>query len=121
MLSPPAQERDTPAVSLPHLTLSVRLCDYADCSWPLHKCARASPTVPRTARCALHHTLLVHRAGLLCTEQASCPRDRQSMIRSYAQHESMHALHAKAHDALNPEHETLKHKDYAHMICGMIV
>ena len=27
----PAQERDTPAVSLPQLTLSVRLCDYEDC------------------------------------------------------------------------------------------
>ena len=26
-----AHERDTPAVSLPQLTLSVRLCDYEDC------------------------------------------------------------------------------------------
>jgi hypothetical protein len=39
---PPAQP-DTPAVSLPQLTLSVRLCDYADCRKPLHKCARAWP------------------------------------------------------------------------------
>jgi hypothetical protein len=31
-----ADERDTPAVSLPQLTLSVRLCDYADCREPLH-------------------------------------------------------------------------------------
>ena len=37
----PAQERDTPAVSLPQLTLSVRLCDYEDCCRPLHKCVRA--------------------------------------------------------------------------------
>jgi len=35
--SPPAHERDTPAVSLPQLTLSVRLCDYADCRKPHHK------------------------------------------------------------------------------------
>jgi hypothetical protein len=34
-------ERDTPAVSLLQLTLSGRLCDYADCRKPLHKCARA--------------------------------------------------------------------------------
>ena len=33
----PAHERDTPAVSLPQLTLSVRLCDYEDCRKPLHK------------------------------------------------------------------------------------
>jgi len=33
----PAHERDTPAVSLPQLTLSVRLCDYDDCRKPLHK------------------------------------------------------------------------------------
>jgi hypothetical protein len=38
----PTHERDTPAVSLPQLTLSVRLYDYADCRKPLHKCARAS-------------------------------------------------------------------------------
>ncbi len=38
----------TPAVGLPQLTLPVRLCDYADCRKPLHKCARASPTAPRT-------------------------------------------------------------------------
>ena len=49
---PPAHQPDTPAVSLPQLTLSVRRCDYADCRKPLHKCARASPTAPRTARCA---------------------------------------------------------------------
>ena len=28
------------------------LCDYADCRKPLVKSARASPTAPRTARCA---------------------------------------------------------------------
>jgi hypothetical protein len=37
-------ERDTPAVSLPQLTLSVRLCDYADCRKPLH-------TVLQCAKC----------------------------------------------------------------------
>ena len=52
---PPAHQPDTPAVSLPQLTLSVRLRDYADCRKPLYKCARASPTAPRTARCACVH------------------------------------------------------------------
>jgi hypothetical protein len=33
----PAHERDTPAVSLPQLILSVRLCDYADCRKNLYK------------------------------------------------------------------------------------
>ena len=45
---PPALQPDSPAVGLPQLTLPVRLCDYADCRKPLHKCARASPTAPRT-------------------------------------------------------------------------
>jgi hypothetical protein len=31
-----ADERDTPAVSLAQPTLSVRLCDHADCLKPLH-------------------------------------------------------------------------------------
>ena len=38
-----AEERDTPAASLSRLTLSVRLCDYADCSKPLYwvlQCAK---------------------------------------------------------------------------------
>ena len=50
--SPPA--RHAGRQLLPQLTLSVRLCDLsvADCRKPLHKCARASPTAPRTARCA---------------------------------------------------------------------
>jgi len=39
-----ADERDTPAVGLPQLTLSVRLCDYAECRKPLH-------TVLQCAKC----------------------------------------------------------------------
>ena len=39
-----AEEHDTPAASLFQLTLSVRLCDYADCRKPLY-------TVLQCAKC----------------------------------------------------------------------
>ena len=51
----PAHQPDTPAISLPQLTLPVRLCDYADCRRPLHKCARASPTTKDCQVCVASH------------------------------------------------------------------
>ena len=53
--------------------LPVRLCDYANCRKPLHKCARASPTAPRTQAPGVRSI-----TPCLCTEQASCPRDMQA-------------------------------------------
>ena len=49
--------------------------------------ARASPTAPKTARCAHHSALIVNLEVLLPKRQT----------RTSAQHESMHALDAKAH------------------------
>ena len=66
----PAQERDTPAVSLPQLTLSVRLCDYEECRKPLYR-------VLQCAKCKRRRLLLQRLPGVLtttpclCTEQAS--------------------------------------------------
>ena len=60
-----ADERETLTVSLSQLSLSVRLCDYEECRKSLYRVlqcpsATASPIAPKTARCAHHHTLLVH-------------------------------------------------------------
>ena len=55
---PPAHQPDTPAVSLPQLTLSVRLCDSADCRKGVAYCSKdCQVCVASHPACALSRPL----------------------------------------------------------------
>jgi hypothetical protein len=60
------------AVSISQLTLSVRLCDYADCRKPLHTVLQCQVQGRRLLLQGLPGVLTT--TSYLCTEQASCQR-----------------------------------------------
>jgi hypothetical protein len=81
------------AVSLFQLTLLVRLCDYADCRKPLNSvlhCAKCKGVAYCSKDCQVCSPQRTH-----C--ELRSPLAQETGKRTSAQHESMHALDAKAH------------------------